>query len=62
MFGTNPPNWLMPSFMQRVDLNMISRNKREIIQTLRGFRDIMSEDKEIKEVKTEIMRRGIERG
>lgn len=62
MFDTNPPNWLMPSFMQRVDLDMINRNKREIIQTLRAFRNIMNEDKEIKEVGIELNRRGIERG
>ena len=62
MFDTNPPNWLMPSFMQRADLNMISKNKKEIIETLKKFRDIMNEDKEIREVKIEVMRRGIERG
>ncbi len=62
MFDINPTNWLMPSFTQRANLNMIKRNKREIIETLRGFRNIMNEDREIKEGKNEIMRRGIERG
>lgn len=61
MFDANPTNWLMPSFVQRADLNMIKRNRREIIEILRGFRDIMNEDREMKEGKNEIMRRGIER-
>lgn len=62
MFDTNPTNWLMPSFVQRADSNTIRRNRREIIDILRGFRDIMSEDKEMKEGRSEIMRREIERG
>lgn len=62
MFDTNPTNWLMPSFAQRADLNMIKMNTREIIEILKGFRDTMNEDKEIKEGKSEITRRGIERG
>lgn len=59
MFDINPPNWTIPSFMQRADLGMIRNNKKEIIKLLRDFRDIMSEDRE---GKNEIMRRGIERG
>lgn len=62
MFDTNPTNWLMPSFTQRASLNMIKRNKRDIVAILRGFRDIIDEDKEMKEGKNEITRRGIERG
>lgn len=61
MFDTNPTNWLMPSFIQRADLDMIRTNRRKIIEILRGFRDIMNEDKEMKEGRGEIMRRGIER-
>lgn len=61
MFDTNPPNWLMPSFIQRANLNMIKRNKREIIGILREFIDIMKEDNEMQEGKNEIMKRGIER-
>lgn len=52
----------MPSFIQRADLSMIRRNKREIIGILREFRDIINEDKEKIEGKLEITRRGIERG
>ncbi|MBI4096529.1 MAG: hypothetical protein HY425_02300 [Candidatus Levybacteria bacterium] len=52
----------MPSFMQRVDLNMVARNKKEIMETLREFRNIISEDQEIAEGRNEITRRGIERG
>lgn len=62
MFDTNPTNWLMPSFSQRADLNMIKSNKRDIIQILKDFRDIINEDKEMKEGKNEITRRGIEKG
>lgn len=62
MFDTNPPNWLMPSFTQRADLNTIRRNKREIIGILEEFRDTINEDKEKKEGKIEVTRRGIERG
>lgn len=61
MFDTNPTNWLMPSFAQRADLNMIRRNKREIIGVLKEFKDIINEDKEMKEGKNEITRRGVER-
>lgn len=62
MFDTNPTNWLMPSFVQRAHSNMIRINRKEIIEILIGFRDIMNEDKEAKEGRGEIMRRGIERG
>ncbi len=56
MFDTNPPIWLMPSFMQRVNFNMIRENKREIVGILRDFRSIVSEDRERI---NEIMRRGV---
>jgi len=62
MFDTNPPNWLMPSFIQRADINMAKRNKQEIVGILREFRNIINEDGENKEGKYEITGRGIERG
>lgn len=40
-FDINPLNWLMPSFSRRIRSEMMSTQKRQILDTLKRFQDII---------------------
>lgn len=48
IFGVEPSNLLMPSFLKRTDPKQLADNAREIVRILQEFQRLLSEDQELR--------------